>query len=645
LKKEKDMAGGNDVKDEFKTVAHVIQQLTGLTEGQAEQLEEMLIDGFTDTNGVTDKTSAYETLVSVINEPKYKEWKDAGEGSLDMYPSLWQDCTRKAMIWKKEQRLAQAELNKKAELRDKTQRGLIVDLSSRLEANGKTLVNNSKTSESLQLDFDASEASKTALSERVAAMKKEKERTRTKMEGLQLQVSKYKAHAVVTDDGEAAQSAMSRAEIEGVNEKVLESVHNMLHEVYGRLNQVEERQGKLGDDIVGSMTQLPRCNIFLKKEKTVWQAINMVRSKLTYESRLLKTRGAECAWHNRARPFFSGSVDVERLATFAGDICNLPIGDADAEDEEGFFPNDPLPTHNGLSKNDYCRRMWKGRRRFVFKGMLNAKGKMGPVGKEWRVGATGVRYNATQRERGALKSQILDAWRQAKNKGIDSAAVQMEPAVAETWEEAALALDDEALEGEQQHEVEVEDVEVKAAALESNAAEQVSDGEQHGSGQCLDYQCQKEQCTLPRSGWVDGEVHDVVADKEGAATLESESCDPVPPSKHSRQDGGATRGTAGGATDLQGRVLGEPLLGACSTGQQLHAQCWGSPTPILQFQVSEHSSPVGNMPWYQGFGRSTWCEWGSTPCRTGTHGCRARAIAGATEGGASAAGLPRAGMV
>jgi hypothetical protein len=50
LKKEEDMAGGNDVKDEFKTVAHVIQQLTGLTEGQAEQLEEMLIDGFTDTN-------------------------------------------------------------------------------------------------------------------------------------------------------------------------------------------------------------------------------------------------------------------------------------------------------------------------------------------------------------------------------------------------------------------------------------------------------------------------------------------------------------------------------------------------------------------------------------------------------------------
>jgi hypothetical protein len=76
------------------------------------------------------------------------------------------------------------------------------------------------------------------------------------MEGLQLQVSKYKAHAVVTDDGEAAQSAMSRAEIEGLNDKMLESVNHMMREVYGRMSQVEERQGKLGGDIVESMTQL-----------------------------------------------------------------------------------------------------------------------------------------------------------------------------------------------------------------------------------------------------------------------------------------------------------------------------------------------------------------------------------------------------
>ena len=66
---ETEKTGGNDVKNEFKTVAHVIRQLTDLTGDQAEQLEEMLIDGFTDTNGVADKTSAYETLVSVINEP------------------------------------------------------------------------------------------------------------------------------------------------------------------------------------------------------------------------------------------------------------------------------------------------------------------------------------------------------------------------------------------------------------------------------------------------------------------------------------------------------------------------------------------------------------------------------------------------
>jgi hypothetical protein len=50
-------------------------------------------------------------------------------------------------------------------LRDKTQSGLIVDLSSRLEASGKTLVNSSKTIKNLQFEFAASEASKTALSD------------------------------------------------------------------------------------------------------------------------------------------------------------------------------------------------------------------------------------------------------------------------------------------------------------------------------------------------------------------------------------------------------------------------------------------------------------------------------------------------
>jgi hypothetical protein len=155
-----------------------------------------------------------------------------------------------------------------------------------------------------------------------------------------------------------------------------------------------------------------------------------------------------------------------------------------------------------------------------------------------------VVWHEIKRERATLRKEILDAWRQAKNQGINTAAVQVEPAVAATWEEEAMALDDEALESEQQHEVQVEDVEVEAAALESNAAEQASEGEQHGRGKCLDYRCQQGQCTLPRSAWVDGEIHDVVAVKDGAAAMESESCDPVPPSKHLRQDGGATRGTA-----------------------------------------------------------------------------------------------------
>jgi hypothetical protein len=114
---------------------------------------------------------------------------------------------------------------------------------------------------------------------------------------------------------------------------------------------MEQIESEVWDYWSPSTMAEPRCSIFLKKEKTVWQAINMVRSKLTYESRLLKTRGVESKWHNRARPFFSGGVDVERLATFAGNICGLPLGDAEAADEEGFFPNDPLPSHNGLSKH------------------------------------------------------------------------------------------------------------------------------------------------------------------------------------------------------------------------------------------------------------------------------------------------------
>ena len=152
---ETEKTGGNDVKNEFKTVAHVIQQLTDLTEDQAEQLEETLIDGFTDANGVADKASAYETLVSVINEPKYKEWKDAGEGTLDKYPSLWQDCVRRVMIWKKEQRLAQAELDKKAKKRRETNDALIADLKAGCAELDKALEMTDMITEYLQLALHA----------------------------------------------------------------------------------------------------------------------------------------------------------------------------------------------------------------------------------------------------------------------------------------------------------------------------------------------------------------------------------------------------------------------------------------------------------------------------------------------------------
>jgi hypothetical protein len=79
-KGETEKTGDDDVKDELMTVAHVIRQHTDLTEEQAGQLEETLIYGFTDAHGRTAKKAACETLVAVMNEPKYRDWKDAGEG-------------------------------------------------------------------------------------------------------------------------------------------------------------------------------------------------------------------------------------------------------------------------------------------------------------------------------------------------------------------------------------------------------------------------------------------------------------------------------------------------------------------------------------------------------------------------------------
>jgi hypothetical protein len=103
--------------------------------------------------------------------------------------------------------------------------------------------------------------------------------------------------------------------------------------------------------------QEPKANIYLKgnsmSRRTVMQVLNILRSKLTYEPKLLITRGAAVAWHDRAQPLHDGTTDIERLATYASEHLDLPIGDPEQVDLSGNFPNDPLPTHDGLTKWDY----------------------------------------------------------------------------------------------------------------------------------------------------------------------------------------------------------------------------------------------------------------------------------------------------
>jgi hypothetical protein len=111
-------------------------------------------------------------------------------------------------------------------------------------------------------------------------------------------------------------------------------------------------------------------NIYIKgnsmSKRAVMQVLNIMRSKLTYESKLLITRGATVAWHERVQPFHDGTIDIERLAAFASEHLGLPIGDPEQEDLSSNFPNDPLPTHDGLTKWDYCRNAWRSKRKLEF---------------------------------------------------------------------------------------------------------------------------------------------------------------------------------------------------------------------------------------------------------------------------------------
>jgi hypothetical protein len=109
----------------------------------------------------------------------------------------------------------------------------------------------------------------------------------------------------------------------------------------------------MNDEWTPSTMQGPKTNIYLKTwpNRTTMQVFNILRSKLTYEAKLLKSRGATQSWHERARPFHDGTVDIQRLAEFAHEHLGLPIGDPEYENSGGGYPDDPLPTHNGLTKS------------------------------------------------------------------------------------------------------------------------------------------------------------------------------------------------------------------------------------------------------------------------------------------------------
>ena len=79
--------------------------------------------------------------------------------------------------------------------------------------------------------------------------------------------------------------------------------------------------------------------------------------------------------HDPSSPFHDGTVDIQRLAEFAHKHFGLPIGDPEYENSGGDYPNDPLPTHKGLTKWGYCRKIWILKRKLSFdvKGILIVK--------------------------------------------------------------------------------------------------------------------------------------------------------------------------------------------------------------------------------------------------------------------------------
>ena len=85
-----------------------------------------------------------------------------------------------------------------------------------------------------------------------------------------------------------------------------------------------------------SNSEGPRENIYLKNEakKSVTQCFNIVRSKLTIESRMYK-KGTTSKWHTTMKPFIDGTVVAEELIAFAEAVCGLESGSADASNYFG----------------------------------------------------------------------------------------------------------------------------------------------------------------------------------------------------------------------------------------------------------------------------------------------------------------------
>jgi hypothetical protein len=109
-------------------------------------------------------------------------------------------------------------------------------------------------------------------------------------------------------------------------------------------------------------------------KRTLRQVFDLLRSKLVFESRLQKTDGKVASWHAKAKPFHDGTVDVEARLEFANDHTEFPLGNEGVV-RKGQYPNELLPTHKGMTKLNWCRRVWMDLRKMKFdtKGRLNGK--------------------------------------------------------------------------------------------------------------------------------------------------------------------------------------------------------------------------------------------------------------------------------